>query len=247
MSAPPLVLAHRGASAYAPENTTAAFDLALAMGAPAIETDIRATADRRLVLLHDARVDRTTDGQGLVADLTLAQVQALDAGSWFGPRFAGQRIPTVEDLLDGYGGRVLIRLELKAPDIEAQVVSLVKAANLLAEVEFSSFSWESVARLCALAPEARVGHLIQTVDREAIGRATSAGVRFLSARAGTLTAEAIHEGRAAGLEVGAWGVDNDQLLAKVIGLGVDSFTTNWPDRALRLLAPTGGRKVPNSE
>jgi len=239
MSVHPLVLAHRGASAYAPENTLAAFDLALQMGTPAFETDVRATADGHLVLLHDESVDRTTDGYGLVSRLTLAQVKALDAGSWFGPRFAGQRIPTLAELLSAYGGKVVIRLEVKARDIEAQLVAQVKRVGGLPLIEFSSFSPESVARLCALLPEAKVGHLVSTIDAEMIAEARARGVRFLSVQADALSAEAVRAGRAAGLEVGAWGVNDDQLLAKVISLGVDSFTTNWPDRALRLLGANG--------
>ena len=103
----PYVLAHRGASGYAPENTFAAFDRAIEMGAPGAETDVRATADGVLVLLHDRTLDRTTDGHGPVAELELAGVQALDAGSWLDPRFAGERIPTADAFLARYGGCLL--------------------------------------------------------------------------------------------------------------------------------------------
>lgn len=89
-----LTLAHRGASGYAPENTLAAFDKAIELGADMIETDVRQTKDGHLVLFHDPSVKRTTNGQGLVSELTLAELKALDAGSWFGREFAGQRIPT---------------------------------------------------------------------------------------------------------------------------------------------------------
>src|ERR671934_1125696 len=91
----PYMLAHRGASAYAPENTFAAFERALALRADGIETDVRASKDGQLVLVHDERVDRTTDGEGRVSDLSFAELQELDAGASFNPRFAGERIPTV--------------------------------------------------------------------------------------------------------------------------------------------------------
>lgn len=231
----PLVLAHRGASAYAPENTLAAFDLALEMGAPAFETDVRATADGHLILLHDERVDRTTDGSGPVAHLSLVQVQALDAGSWFGSQFAAERIPTLPTLLARYSARVRLRLEVKGQDLETPLLSAVGAAGLLAQVEFNSFSWDAVERLCALSSEARVGWLVQAVDTTTICRAVGVGARFLSGRADLLTPHSLGDGRAAGLEVGAWGVRDDELLAKVVRMGVDSFTSNWPDRALRLV------------
>ena len=211
MCARPLVLAHRGASAYAPENTFAAFDLALEMNAPALETDVRRTADGQLVLLHDERVDRTTDGQGRVADLTLAELKGLDAGSWLGAQFAGQTVPTVEEFLLRYGGRVGIRLEVKAPEVEEELFGLVRGAGLEGKVEYSSFAYVSVVKLGALTPRPRVGHLISAVDDVAIQAAVAAGARFLSVKAAALNAEMMAAGRAAGLEVGAWGVDDDSL------------------------------------
>src|SRR5438105_2386269 len=97
-----LILAHRGASGYAPENTYAAFDLAVAQGAAGIETDVQIARDGVLMLFHDERVDRTTDGSGALAELAHEQLAALDAGCWFGAQFAGERIPVLEEFLDHY-------------------------------------------------------------------------------------------------------------------------------------------------
>jgi glycerophosphoryl diester phosphodiesterase len=238
MATRPLVLAHRGASAYAPENTFAAFDLAVELGAPALETDVRATADGHLVLLHDERVDRTTDGHGPVADLTLAEVKALDAGSWFEPRFAGQRVPTLGEFLARYARRVGTQLEVKAQSVEAQVVATVGATGLLADPGFSftSFSLEIVGKLHQLAPGTKVGYLARAFDRETIARTVATGAEQIAPRAADLTPEMIAAARDVGLEVRAWGVSDDALLAKVIALGVDGFTTNWPDRGLGMLS-----------
>src|SRR5258708_9070381 len=95
-----LVIAHRGASGNAPENTLAAFRKAVALGATFIETDLQLSRDARLVAIHDATVNRTTNGQGAVHDMTLAELRRLDAGSWFGSEFAGERIPTLEEILE---------------------------------------------------------------------------------------------------------------------------------------------------
>ena len=103
-----LILAHRGASGYAPENTLAAFDLARRMGANGIETDVQLSRDGVMVLVHDERVDRTTDGSGRVADLTWEQLARLDAGSWFAPAFAGQRIMQLAPFLDRYLGATVL-------------------------------------------------------------------------------------------------------------------------------------------
>ncbi len=235
MNREPRVLAHRGASAYAPENTLAAFDLALEMGAGALETDVRATADGHLVLLHDEAVERTTDGVGRVAELSLAQVEALDAGQWRGPQWRGQRVPTLAALLARYGQRAVLRLEVKASAIEASVLAAVQDAGCGAHVEFTSFAWDTVAALARLHSGCRVGWLVQEVDAANVASAVALGLTFLSARADALTAAALQRGRAVGLEVGAWGVRDDGLLEHVVELGVDSFTSNWPDRALRRL------------
>src|SRR6266705_642345 len=108
-----LIIAHRGASSYAPENTIVAFDLALQMGASHLELDVHLTRDDSLVVIHDDTVDRTTNGTGPVAHQMLAALQALDAGSWFGEAFVGVRIPTLAEVLTSYHGRVHLHIELK--------------------------------------------------------------------------------------------------------------------------------------
>jgi glycerophosphoryl diester phosphodiesterase len=105
-------IAHRGASGYAPENTRAAFDRALALGSDAVETDVQLTADGELVIFHDGTVERTSDGRGPLADYTLAELRRLDLGGWFAPEFAGQRVLTVAEMLDEYLPRVPIVFEI---------------------------------------------------------------------------------------------------------------------------------------
>ena len=95
-----LVIAHRGASGHAPENTLAAFKRAVGLGATFIETDLQLTRDSRFVAMHDGTVNRTTNGQGKVHDMTMAELRRLDAGSWFGSEFAGERIPTLDEILE---------------------------------------------------------------------------------------------------------------------------------------------------
>src|SRR5713226_3973035 len=109
-----LVIGHRGASGHAPENTLASFKKAVALGATFIETDLHLSRDARLVAIHDATVNRTTNGQGVVHDMTLAELRRLDAGSWFGSEFAGERIPMLEELLEfSKKNDVVFYMELK--------------------------------------------------------------------------------------------------------------------------------------
>src|SRR5512139_1857475 len=109
----PIIFAHRGASAHAPENTLAAFELALAQQADAIELDVKLSADGRVIVIHDSTVDRTTDGHGKVKDMSLADLKALDAGSFFSSEFAGEKIPTLDEVFEAVGRRTFINIELK--------------------------------------------------------------------------------------------------------------------------------------
>src|SRR5512145_3196062 len=108
----PLIFAHRGASAHAPENTLAAFELAIAQNADALELDVKLSADGHAVVIHDTTVDRTTGSEGRVKDLSLAELRSLDAGTFFSEKYSGERIPTMEEVFESVGKRILINVEL---------------------------------------------------------------------------------------------------------------------------------------
>jgi glycerophosphoryl diester phosphodiesterase len=140
----PLVSAHRGSSAVAPENTIAALEAALTAGADVAEVDLRMTRDGHLVLIHDRRVERTTDGQGRVSELSLDEIRRLDAGAWFGPEFAGEAVPTLEDALRWSAGRLGFLLELKdyperQPSFVDQVIATIEACAAQESVLVASF------------------------------------------------------------------------------------------------------------
>jgi glycerophosphoryl diester phosphodiesterase len=134
-------IAHRGASGYAPENTRAAFDRAIAMGASAIETDVRLTYDGAMVLIHDPTVDRTSNGTGPVDDHTLAELRHLDLGGWFAPTFTGQRILTPAEMIDEYIDRIPVVFEIKDPRVTTQLLHLLAGAAVLDRVQVTSFLW----------------------------------------------------------------------------------------------------------
>lgn len=230
------VIAHRGASSYAPENTFPAFDLALQMGANGLETDIRTTRDGVLVLLHDATVDRTTDGHGPIYELLWADVQRLDAGSWFAPAFAGTRIPTLEAFLDRYAHRAHLALEIKALDIEAAVVQTLKDRDLSTSVTVTSFRWETIVAVRRLAPALHVGWLTRTFDEEAMERLVAIGAAQVCPPAALLTAELVALAKSKGLTVRAWGVSDEALMHRAIAAGADGITVNFPDKLVAALA-----------
>lgn len=160
----PTIYAHRGASAYAPENTLAAFQLALRQGADAIELDAKLSADAQVVVIHDQTVDRTTDGQGKVNQLTLRQLKELEAGSHFDSSFRGEQIPTLEEVFEAVGRQTMINVELTNyasifDNLPDEAVKLVRRHNLQKRVIFSSFNPRALHRAHKLLPETPVALL----------------------------------------------------------------------------------------
>ena len=170
-------IAHRGASGYAPENTRAAFDRAIALRAAAIETDVQLTADGYLILLHDGTVDRTSNGSGPVADYTLDELRALDFGGWYAPEFAGQRVLTVAEFLDDYAARIDLCLEIKDPRATAPLVALLTERKLLDRVQVTSFYWTALMDARALNPDLYLGFLTPTFEDDIVERSIRRGFR----------------------------------------------------------------------
>lgn len=159
-----LVFGHRGASAHAPMNTLPAFELAAEQGADGIELDVWRSKDGEAVIIHDASVDATTDGTGFVQQMTFAQLRELDAGSHFSPQFAGTRLPTLDEVFEAVGHRLLINVELKSETLgtdglEALVVEKIRRHNLARRVIVSSFSPFALRRFRRLMPEVPIGFL----------------------------------------------------------------------------------------
>ena len=234
-----LIFAHRGASGYAPENTIPAFELARTMGAGGIETDVQITADGVLVLVHDSKVDRTTDGAGNVADLTWAELSALDAGSWFDARFAGERIVRFDAFLDwafpadGASTGLTICLEIKAPAATEPVIEMLTARRLTArpDLHLSSFNWDAALRAHEAFPELVVGFLTPRFNEGEIARVTVAGLPQICPRADLLTPALVAAAHVLGLNVRAWGVGTREHLELVYSSRADGTTLNWPDWA----------------
>ena len=226
-----LIYAHRGASGYAPENTFAAFDKALAMPIDGIETDIRATSDGVLVLLHDATVDRTTNGSGAVAGMPLADLQQLDAGSRFSADFAGQRVPTLAAFLDRYADRTNFWLEIKAAGVEPALAAMITERRLHDRVQFTSFQFDSLQRLRAATPEASLAFLTRELAADTLTLCKSINVAQISIHNSTLTPEVMAAVRSAGMDVRTWGIVDRETLRRVLAMGVYGLTLNWPDWA----------------
>lgn len=160
----PVIFAHRGASAYAPENTLAAFELALAQNADGIELDVKLSADGQAVVIHDLTVDRTTGAHGRVKDLSFSELRSLDAGAYFSENFRGERIPSLEEVFEAVGKRTFINIELTnygtPRDVLVETVCmLVKKFGLQERVLFSSFLASNLSKARAYLPEVPGGLL----------------------------------------------------------------------------------------
>lgn len=233
-----MAIAHRGASSYAPENTFAAFDLAIRMGARHIELDVEATRDGHIVVIHDDAVDRTTDGSGLVTEHTLQALQVLDAGSWFGEKFAGEQIPLFEEVLRRYKGRVHLHTEIKGRStyLSQRTADLVRQHGMVDQITITSFQKARLEEIRSYAPELPTGWLLPEVSRDAIAQAHELRLRQICPRARTVTAELVGRLHAEGFIVRAWGVDSEALMRQVVEASADGMTINFPDKLLAYLS-----------
>ena len=245
----PLIFGHRGASAYAPENTLAAFRLALEQGADGVELDVTLSADGVPVVIHDDTLDRTTTGKGPVSRRKLAELKNLEAGypAKFGAQFAGQRLPTLAEVFDAGGEQPIINVELKRDrspgrQLARRVVDLIHAHGKQGHVIISSFQLSSLGRVKALDPDMPVALLYML---------PLFGPRLAKCLAQRLPHEAHHpaaQGLTAadiawchqqGLRVNVWTLDDEPGLRRLALDGVDGLITNRPDLAVRVRAAIG--------
>ena len=240
-----LVIGHRGAAGYAPENTMVSFARALAMRVDAIELDVHPTRDGELVVIHDATLDRTTDGHGLVSAHTMEQIRALDAGAWFGAGFAGERVPLFRDVLAWARGRTPVVIEIKQgpifyPDIEQMILSELERSAMRDNVMVISFDHTSVRRFKELAPDVPTGVLYagRCIDPVALARNANADV--LMPLWAMLTREEVEAAHQAGLYIAPWG-GAEQDFRYILATGVDAVATDFPDRPREVLEQFAAR------
>ncbi|MEU6156994.1 glycerophosphodiester phosphodiesterase family protein [Streptomyces sp. NPDC047130] len=233
---PALAVAHRGASAAAPENTLAAQELARRAGADWIETDGQISKDGVPYVMHDSTVDRTTDGTGDLTTLTSRQLDALDAGSWFSARYAGERVPTLRAQgadIKARGGRLLLEIKRAASkDQVARMLGVLREAGILTpdRVFVQSFSKQHLIWARELAPELPRGYLTSTLDADPVAVARELGLTAYNPKATALTARpsVVGDLHRSGVATMAWTVDTTAQWKTLDSLGVDAVITNRP-------------------
>jgi glycerophosphoryl diester phosphodiesterase len=229
-----LVIAHRGASGNAPENTMAAFRKAVALGATFIETDLQLSRDAHFVAIHDATVNRTTNGQGAVHDMTLAELRKLDAGSWFGSEFAGERIPTLEEILEfSKKNDVVFYLEIKPGGSwggEHALIGALRESGEIPRAVVISFDAPIVMSLRKIEPTLMTGLLYDGQIENPLEKAVAIGARQLAVRGDLVTPVMLAEARKKDLQVVCWTVNHSAHMRMLAAAGVDGIMSDYPDR-----------------
>lgn len=239
----PAIFAHRGASAYAPENTLAAFELALHQGADGIELDTKLSADGHVIVIHDTTVDRTTAGHGRVRELTLAELRRLDAGSHFDVVYQGEPIPTLEEVLKAVGQLTYINIELAnhftpLDDLPDKVAALVKRMKLGRRVLFSSFNPLALSRVRRHLPETPVALLAQAGAWGAWARSWPGrrlGYQALNPAYSDVTAALVRTVHEHGARLYPYTVNQAGAMQQLFALGVDGLITDDPVLARQVL------------
>lgn len=238
----PIIIAHRGDKSHAPENTLAAFSLAAEKKADAIEFDVKLSADGQVVVLHDQTVDRTTNGKGNVSMLPLAAIKELDAGTWFSEQFRSERIPTLDEVFETVGKRVLMNVELTNyanpnDELVPRVAELVKKHALQNRILFSSFFSRNLRKARSLLPEVACGLLASSGILGLWARSFGWRGDFLALHPYLKEASPtlIRRVHAAGKRLHVWTVNSEEDLKRMIDLGVDAIFTDDPGLILHLL------------
>jgi len=238
-----MVIAHRGFSGAAPENTLAAFQKGIEIGSDMIELDVHLSRDGEIVVIHDETLERTTNGKGMVADQTLQELKRLVAGSSFGPAFAGEKIPTLKEVLDLAKGRVLVNIEIKNPthqrysitELAEKTLREVEKAGMIDKIIFSSFNPASLEWIGKKEPRAQTAFLFHRPWNSLRDIPGSQEYSVLNLRNIHLTREKVAELKKAGKRVNVYTVNPEEEIRKFVDWGVDGIITNYPDRLIKVL------------
>jgi glycerophosphoryl diester phosphodiesterase len=242
----PAVVAHRGLSAHRPENTLAAVRAAIAVGADVVEVDVTLTVDGHVVVIHDETVDRTTNAAGPVSEYTLAELQRLDAGSWFSPEWANERIPTLAQVLDTTNGKILLNIEIKSEAVGSRVeggivekvVRLVNDRGMTDQVVVSSFEPRALVQTRAVDPHIVTASLFNKNihhGMDPVDVVDAAGSKALVMSRKRITARIVERCRTLGIPVGVYTVNEERLMRRMIRMQVHALFTDDAELLMRVI------------
>ena len=234
-----LTIAHRGASGYAPENTLAAYRRAVAQGVTFIETDLHLTRDAHFVALHDETVNRTTNGQGPIQQMTLLEARRLDAGSWFGSEFIGERLPTLPEILDfAKKHDVVFYLELKSDGFwggDHALISALRDSGEIPRIIVMAFDASILEGLRKIEPTLMTALLYDGTIENPLGKALSIGARQIAVKGDLMTPNFLSEAHKKDIQLVCWTINQPAHMRLLAAAGVDGIMSDYPDRLLAAL------------
>jgi len=227
-----LRIGHRGASGLAPENTLASFRKALEIGVDGVELDVRETKDHEIVLMHDGKVDRTTNGSGFVQDMTLSEIKRLDAGSKFGPNFRGEKVPTLKEALELLNEK-LVMIEIKEEGTEEKVLGIVRSMNMEKNVWIVSFHRSALVYTRQMNNNLKIALISEKPEDLQVALNLKADAfSLLHTMADRSIVKKAHRYR---MLLCVWTPNNEEEMRKSIKIGADILTTDFPDRLNRII------------
>lgn len=230
-----IVIAHRGAAGSAPENTLASVALAVEQGADMVEIDVQESADGEIVVIHDSDLMRVGGSPLKIWEAGYAELQQVDVGSWYGPQFRGQRLPTLEQVLELCKGRSMVDIELKYyghnERLEERVADIVERTGMENQIVLMSLVNDIVVSMKALRPAWTVGLLTAT----AVGDLTRSDADFLAVHVGIASSRFVRRAHAAGKEVYVWTVNDELNMSRMMSRGVDGVITDHPALARQVI------------
>jgi glycerophosphoryl diester phosphodiesterase len=241
-----ITIAHRGASAVAPENTISAFKEAIRIGVDMIELDVRLSRDGEVVVFHDQDLSRTTDGNGPVEERSLTELRQIDAGSWFSDEFKGEGIPTLDEVIETIiPGRIELCIEIKLDkgreelrgQLVASTLDIIRRTGFQDRTIVASFDRKSIRLSKTECPEIRTGLIFskEEVWNECAEEAYE-GIDFLSAHWNIITAPRVYAAHHAGRKIITWTIDRGKELNRVLPLSVDAIASNNPEWLINALS-----------
>jgi len=235
------VVGHRGASAYAPENTLAAMQKAIEMKAYMSELDVQETADGKIILLHDSSLKRTGGVKKNIWEMDYSDLKGIDVGTWFSDEFKNEIIPTLKEVIDLVKGKMKLNIELKANGHEKKLaertLKIVEDNNFLDQVVFTSFKFDEIRKIRELNKDAKVGYIFGKLPEEV--DVFSEDVDLLSVHYKTVDENFVKRAKANGKEIAVWTVNESEEIQRMIKIGVDEIITNYPDRLINILKRIG--------
>lgn len=229
--------AHRGASAYAPENTMSSFKKAFQLGSNGIELDLQKTKDGKLVIFHDKEIDKKSNGTGKISDYTYNELLELDFGSWFGKEFKNEKIVLFEDFMQSVSDKNLIlAIELKEEEIEKDTLEIINKYYNKDNIFITSFIYNALLNVRKFDNNIKIGWLIKDdINKRNVSELVKISGNQICPPANLVSKEGIKLARENGLSVRLWGVSNEEIMERVYKFDIDGMTVNFPDKLKRLM------------